>query len=66
MLASPEQAKIITGFENDGSIHVALITRNNDKLAEGLLAKQDETLAKLYPPASDSKQSTSESNSEGE
>lgn len=49
VLASPEQAKIITGFENDGSCHVALISRNNDKLAEELLAKQDKALSVLYP-----------------
>lgn len=75
VLASPEQAKIITGFENDGSMHVALITRNNDKLAEELLAKQDETLTTLYPPAarvtiegpvSGSEQSVPESSNEGE
>ena len=28
--ASPEQAKIITGLENDGVAHVALISRNNE------------------------------------
>ncbi|SHO54179.1 Flp pilus assembly protein CpaB [Anaerocolumna xylanovorans] len=50
VLASPEQAKIITGLENDGTCHVALISRNNDKLAEELLATQDKTLAALYPP----------------
>lgn len=36
VLASPEQAKIITGLENDGVAHVALISRNNDKLADGM------------------------------
>lgn len=49
VLASPEQAKIITGLENDGACHVALIARNNDKLAEELLTKQDEALLMLYP-----------------
>ncbi len=53
VLASPEQAKIITGLENDGDTHVALVSRNNDKLAEELLAKQDEELSSLYPPISD-------------
>lgn len=50
VLASPEQVKIITGLENDGACHVALISRSNDKLAEELLAKQDESLLALYPP----------------
>ena len=48
--ASPEQAKIITGLENDGVAHVALISRNNDKLADELLAEQDKTLQEIYFP----------------
>ena len=50
VLASPEQAKIITGLENDGMAHVALISRNSDKVAEELLTMQDEALLVLYPP----------------
>ena len=50
VLASPEQAKIITGLENDGIAHVALISRNNEKLAEELLAEQDKTLQEIYFP----------------
>ncbi len=50
VLASPEQAKIITALENDGVAHVALISRNNETLAEELLAEQDKTLLELYPP----------------
>lgn len=75
VLASPEQAKIITGLENDGTSHVALITRNNENLAEDLLAKQDEALLERYPseervtietPAFDPAQSIPEQKSEGE
>ena len=51
VLASPEQAKIITALENDGVAHVALISRNNEKLAGELLAEQDKELLALYPPA---------------
>lgn len=50
VLASPEQAKIITALENDGVAHVALISRNNDKLAEKLLAEQDQALVEIYYP----------------
>ena len=50
MLASPEQARIITEMENDGVAHVALISRNNDQLAEELLAEQDRTLQEIYFP----------------
>lgn len=50
VLASPEQAKIITAMENDGVAHVALICRNNEKLAEELLAEQDNALTEIYFP----------------
>ena len=50
VLVSPEQAKVITGLENDGTMHVALITRGNEQLAEELLAEQDAVLLELYPP----------------
>ena len=50
VLASPEQARIITGMENDGVAHVALISRNNDQLAEELLAEQDQALMEIYHP----------------
>lgn len=48
VLATPEQAKIITGFENEGVVHIALISRGNEKLAVELLARQDEALKKIY------------------
>lgn len=50
VLASPEQAKVITALENDGVAHVALICRNNEKLAEELLLQQDQLLTELYFP----------------
>ncbi len=50
VLASPEQARIITELENDGVAHVALISRNNDQLADDLLAEQDKTLQEIYFP----------------
>ena len=50
VLASPEQVRIITEMENDGVAHVALISRNNDQLAEELLAEQDKTLQEIYFP----------------
>ena len=42
--------RIITELENDGVAHVALISRNNDQLAEELLAEQDKTLQEIYFP----------------
>lgn len=50
VLASPEQARIITALENDGVAHVALISRNNDALAEKMLAEQAQTILEIYYP----------------
>ncbi len=50
VLASPEQAKVITELENDGVSHVALISRGNEDLASELLLEQDEILLEMYPP----------------
>lgn len=50
VLASPEQARVITSLENDGVAHVALISRGNEKLAEELLAEQDAILQEIYFP----------------
>jgi pilus assembly protein CpaB len=48
VLAAPEQAKIITALENDGVSHVALICRDNEKLANELLETQDVILREIY------------------
>lgn len=48
VLASPEQAEVITGIENDGTAHVALICRNNQELAAELLQRQDQEIQELY------------------
>lgn len=50
VLASPEQARVITLLENDGIAHVALVSRGNEKLAEELLAEQEYTLQTIYFP----------------
>lgn len=50
VMASPEQARIITELENDGVAHVALISRNNEALADKLLAEQDQALLEIYAP----------------
>ena len=48
VLATPEQAMLLTRYENEGLLHVALINRGTTKLAEELLARQDEILTTLY------------------
>lgn len=48
VLATPEQAMLLTRYENEGVLHVALINRGNAELAEELLARQDEILTSIY------------------
>ena len=60
VLATPEQAMIITALENDGVLHVALICRNNEVLAEELLAEQDVILQEIYAPAEDESEDSTE------
>lgn len=49
VLASPEQAMLLTRYENEGVLHVALICRNNQESGQELLKRQAEVLAELYP-----------------
>lgn len=48
VLATPEQAMLLTRYENEGVLHVALISRGNENLAEELLNRQNEMLDQLY------------------
>ena len=48
VLASPEQAMLLTQFENEGVLHVALVSRGNAKLAEELLLRQEQVLEEIY------------------
>ena len=46
--ATPEQAMLLTQYENEGMLHVALISRGNEALAKDLLNQQAEILTQLY------------------
>ena len=46
--ATPEQAILLTQYENEGMLHVALISRGNEALAKELLNQQAEILTQLY------------------
>lgn len=48
VLASPEQAVLLTRYENEGILHVALVSRGNETLAKELLTRQDQVLEELY------------------
>lgn len=48
VLATPEQAMLLTRYENEGVLHVALISRGNDALAKELLERQSQALDELY------------------
>lgn len=66
VLATPEQAKIITALENDGVAHVALISRNNEKAAAELLAAQDKTLQEIYFPETLTEEAAEDTEGPGE
>lgn len=61
VLATPEQALLLTRYENEGTLHVALISRGNDTLADELLKRQDDILATLYGDGSESEDELLES-----
>lgn len=44
VLATPQQAQLLTEMENNGALHVALVSRGNAELAEELLSQQAEYL----------------------
>ena len=46
--ATPEQAILLTQYENEGMLQVALISRGNEALAKELLNQQAEILTQLY------------------
>lgn len=48
VLVTPEQAMLLTRFENEGILHVALVSRGNEKLSKELLERQSEILSTLY------------------
>lgn len=45
---TPEQALLLTQYENEGVLHAALISRGNEALAKELLKQQVEILEALY------------------
>lgn len=48
VLATPEQAMLLTRYENEGILHAALICRGNEKLSGQLLTRQADILNELY------------------
>lgn len=61
VLASPEQAMLLTRYENEGVLHVALISRGNETLANDLLERQNEILTTLYGDGSETNEELLES-----
>ena len=47
LLVSPLQARLLTLFENDGNIHIALVSRGNPNLADELLKRQADVIASI-------------------
>lgn len=61
VLATPEQAMLLTRYENEGMLHVALISRGNDALATELLERQSQILTTLYGAGMDAEEEMLES-----
>lgn len=61
VLATPEQAMLLTRYENEGMLHVALISRGSDALATELLERQSQILTTLYGAGMDAQEETLES-----
>ena len=51
---TPEQAMLLTQYENQGILHVALVSRGNESLAQELLDRQSDILTGLYGSGSSS------------
>lgn len=45
LLVTPKQAQLLTGYEDDAKIHMALVYRGDHDTAQQFLDKQDEVLA---------------------
>lgn len=64
VLATPEQAMLLTRYENEGMLHVALISRGNETLATELLERQTAILTTLYGTGMESENTALESSME--
>lgn len=51
VLASPEQALLLTKLENDGVLQAALVSRGDDKLSAKLLQQQDDDIKQMQEKA---------------
>lgn len=51
VLASPYQAQMLTRMENEGNLHVALVSRGNAELAHSLLEMQEDYFRQLEEEA---------------
>ena len=65
VLVSHEQAMLLTRYENEGILHVALVSRGNETLAKELLERQDKVLAEIYGTETDEEGQAPEDGSTG-
>jgi len=49
VLVRPEQAKVLAELEQDAKIHLTLVYRGTQDVAEAFITAQDELIEKLYP-----------------
>lgn len=64
VLVSPEQARLLSEIEQNGSLHAALVYRGDDTNAQKFLDAQAEVLLALYPP--ETEEGNSAEDTEGE
>lgn len=60
LMVSPEQALILTGLENDGTIQLALVSRGSEKLAAELLEQQDAVIEEIRKAEEEKKKAEEE------
>ena len=65
VLVSPEQAMLLTRCENEGVLHVALVSRGNETLAKELLERQDKVLEEMYGTGTEEEEQVPEAGSTG-
>lgn len=64
LLVTPEQSKILAELEADGKAHLSLVYRGEAEQTAVFITAQEAVLAKLYPPAEETEESTGSAEAE--
>lgn len=66
LLVTPEQSKILAELEADGTIHLSLVYRGEQKNAAAFVEAQEAVLLELYPPETEEESGETNDNQEME